>query len=1209
MAAVAAPKAKSAKPGPKKPVVQAKLHVGSANDRLEHEADRVAQRVGSAVPDAPPPMISGLAGVQRAALPAMPGPERRREDTAKAPEARAQRDVAPKGEAVVGVEGGEVPPQVEASIAALQRRPAPGLDPAVRQRVESAVGSDLSGVRVHNDGAAAHAADALGARAFTVGRDMVFGRGQYDPGSSGGQKLIAHEAAHTVQQTGGSSRALRVQRKKGGNKPTTTPTTPLTKVKKFEGSDWAIDVTPTKEAPKGGVLKVPRLELPSIVGALKGSANPAIGPASETGVLPIENQPFNRHPRAPRDLREDGAAYQKWVAHMQTTASKGLQTLLVAQLKAQSNAAPISNAAGQDVYVLKRKNLTSDNLDTLLIGTPEELARHDGLLRPMLSRSGQGKGGAAAEFDADHILEDQLGGLDSPTNMWLLDRSYNRSVGSTIKARIDKTINETLVKAKAEEEKQLALGFELDGKIPGDVQAVKQQWTINFANVTEGKFGDAPNNYWTRDDITKGIHLKHFAALTELELAKQGFKYDPNQKPTRINVYPARDGGRAIAFKVSDDGKSLKRPGYFFKGIDVTGDPVYDADALKDNDTVLFKLPVAYTKKKDRGKEDSPLIRATGEVTVKHDKQLGFGGYVTRDSITGMFKDSDFKPLSPMAFPDVSISPEGELTAAGQIAATKNLFPSLQVPLFLRGTDVLLSFPVPSDKLSFGPVSVVDAAIDLGVGDNGFFMQGSAGIVVKDIGQGTIVARAEKDDVIIAGDFNLDMDFLDPAKIAMTYSLAKDDFVATATLGLKEGALPGVTAGQVEVTISRASIKVFGTLSLGGVLSGSTITVGYAPETGLAIEGKDIPLPVGKLPGVSEASLTVKAVRNPETRTWVISGGGKAKLAAGGANGSLDILYDGDAVSFTGRVEVAKGPATGWLQITGTNRAIDDEGKPIDRGPVGEMHIWGKGEASVAFGKVLTGTAGIEYTPDGRTILSGEIALPPTYDLFPKKDLSPKEPLFSVSPPDFPIWGVKVGPVGFGIFAFVDASIRAEAFVGPGQLKNAKLNATLDLDKPEEAQISGEAMFFVPSYAGLTLDVGGGVKAQVAVAFVKGRVGLYGKLGIGVDGSFGVDIHWNQADGLAVGALAKIVARPKFEIGVNASITAGVDIGITTLDKTWGPWEKALGSFGPDMELSASFPMKWSEKDGLDLDADKIVIERPSLDAKEIMNGAFDMLV
>ena len=72
----------------------------------------------------------------------------------------------------------------------------------LRERFESALGADLSGVRIHTGGESETAASAVGARAYTVGNDIHFGAGQYAPTSSEGQLLIAHEVAHTVQQAG-----------------------------------------------------------------------------------------------------------------------------------------------------------------------------------------------------------------------------------------------------------------------------------------------------------------------------------------------------------------------------------------------------------------------------------------------------------------------------------------------------------------------------------------------------------------------------------------------------------------------------------------------------------------------------------------------------------------------------------------------------------------------------------------------------------------------------------------------------------------------------------------------------------------------------------------------------------------------------------------------------------------------------------------------
>jgi hypothetical protein len=80
--------------------------------------------------------------------------------------------------------------------------PLPG---ELRERFESSLGADLSGVRIHTGAASADATSAVGARAYATGQDIHFNEGQYNPSTSDGQFLIAHEVAHTVQQSGGAA--------------------------------------------------------------------------------------------------------------------------------------------------------------------------------------------------------------------------------------------------------------------------------------------------------------------------------------------------------------------------------------------------------------------------------------------------------------------------------------------------------------------------------------------------------------------------------------------------------------------------------------------------------------------------------------------------------------------------------------------------------------------------------------------------------------------------------------------------------------------------------------------------------------------------------------------------------------------------------------------------------------------------------------------
>ena len=95
----------------------------------------------------------------------------------------------------------DVPPIVHEVL----RSPGQPLDAATRAFMEPRFGHDFSRVRVHTDTKAAESARAVSALAYTVGRDVVFGAEQYAPGTSVGQRLMAHELTHVVQQGNSNS--------------------------------------------------------------------------------------------------------------------------------------------------------------------------------------------------------------------------------------------------------------------------------------------------------------------------------------------------------------------------------------------------------------------------------------------------------------------------------------------------------------------------------------------------------------------------------------------------------------------------------------------------------------------------------------------------------------------------------------------------------------------------------------------------------------------------------------------------------------------------------------------------------------------------------------------------------------------------------------------------------------------------------------------
>ena len=76
------------------------------------------------------------------------------------------------------------------------------LEPALRQDMEQRFGYDFSQVRVHSGAAAEQSARDVNAKAYTVGRNVVFGAGWFAPETHEGRRLIAHELTHVVQQSG-----------------------------------------------------------------------------------------------------------------------------------------------------------------------------------------------------------------------------------------------------------------------------------------------------------------------------------------------------------------------------------------------------------------------------------------------------------------------------------------------------------------------------------------------------------------------------------------------------------------------------------------------------------------------------------------------------------------------------------------------------------------------------------------------------------------------------------------------------------------------------------------------------------------------------------------------------------------------------------------------------------------------------------------------
>ncbi len=193
--------------------LQAKLTVGPAHSAYEQEADQVADRV-MRMPDAPAARLLSA----DAPAPALAATAQRlcgmcEDDLQRRPvDDEEEETVRAKSE---GISAEPLPDSAIAPRVETLRGGGRPLPASERAFFEPRFGRDFSGVRVHADAAAASAARAVGARAFTIGQDVVFGHGQYAPRTGGGRRLLAHELTHVVQQTAGRTAGARVIRRQG----------------------------------------------------------------------------------------------------------------------------------------------------------------------------------------------------------------------------------------------------------------------------------------------------------------------------------------------------------------------------------------------------------------------------------------------------------------------------------------------------------------------------------------------------------------------------------------------------------------------------------------------------------------------------------------------------------------------------------------------------------------------------------------------------------------------------------------------------------------------------------------------------------------------------------------------------------------------------------------------------------------------------------
>ena len=156
------------------PRLQAKLKIGKPNDQYEQEANRIADQVMR-----------------------MPDPQMQRKRCSPYTKEDEEKIIQTKSARNNSVPHSIDHPLIQNVVSSLGQP----LDATTRSFMEPRFGKDFSQVRLHTNKQAAESDRMMNARAYTTGRNVVFGQGQYMPLTNEGRKLLAHELVHVLQQS------------------------------------------------------------------------------------------------------------------------------------------------------------------------------------------------------------------------------------------------------------------------------------------------------------------------------------------------------------------------------------------------------------------------------------------------------------------------------------------------------------------------------------------------------------------------------------------------------------------------------------------------------------------------------------------------------------------------------------------------------------------------------------------------------------------------------------------------------------------------------------------------------------------------------------------------------------------------------------------------------------------------------------------------
>lgn len=646
-------------------------------------------------------------------------------------------------------------------------QPGRPLDADTRGFMESRFGNDFSAVRVHDDSAANASAHDVDAHAYTVGQDIVFGAGQYQPQTDSGRYLLAHELAHTVQQQG-------LQRSGISNLTDFGPD-----YRRLEHeADLAADRVMRGDSLVQRGLSAGGLRLSR---AKKADAKPSARSDDDgKGEFTYNTTTYNREislttDQVPVKAKSKDSKFTTSVAEYEVDtlvlpAQKGEDALQVYKKNIKEVWSAYTWSGGPIPAARSRE--ARDPTETL---QRNWLKRHDHALNKAAHQRWEMVGGAGVfprlptgpTCEVDHIQELQVGGTNAPENLQLLDKVDNAASGGLIQQQL-----KYLAEAAFEDAKQAL------GRRPKRIE-------LSFKNVEpSGKGGCTLCCELGKRFANKSITEKQDAVLVDYPVQLDGSKKEYKLKIPADRSKSVPLGPQNAAFANSVKG--------------ITFETFVRDPQGKGHDKLIASID---------SKTISDRLSSKSELKLN----VGVNGLITLPKVQNL--KWDFKGASPGVFTSVSMGAEG-LSAEGTLRPSIPFLPVLGVSLTPttfrvgKGLDQIKS-PIPGVKVTEASLGIELAPAFKPVGSLTLEFGGA-----KKLAMAKLSASVDESGLVFGGDLFVYLPGIDEAKGSVSYKDQQWTGAVHVESSKMQGKIPFVKSGAVDVFLKGGKVDASGKIFL-----------------------------------------------------------------------------------------------------------------------------------------------------------------------------------------------------------------------------------------------------------------------------------------------------------------------------------------------------------------------------------------------------------